>query len=162
MSFICIKDDNGIVVLPDLGGPEWFLGKVRFTLWKQLKTADFPPLTGLPLWFGYSKGSFFFTNFQSPIPYGARKKKIWKSEHVHFLNIFEPNLTMCAAPHIVWFCQKMFRKWTCSNFQKFFFPGSVWYWRLEISDKTWPLYAQCTVVFIEPEQTQLFSADFIR
>ena len=26
------------------------------------------------------------------------KKKFWKSEHVHFLNIFEPNLTMCAAP----------------------------------------------------------------
>ena len=78
MCFICIKDDNGIVVLPDLGGPEWFWGKVRFTLWKQLKTADFPPLTGLPLWFGYSKGSFFFTNFQSPIPRGPREKKILK------------------------------------------------------------------------------------
>ena len=48
------------------------------------------------------------------------------------------------------------------RFLKFFFSDSVWYWRLEISDKTGPLYAQCTVVFIEPEQTQLFSADFIR
>ena len=48
------------------------------------------------------------------------------------------------------------------RFSIFFFPGSVWYWRLEISEKTRPLYAQCTVVFIEPEQTQLFSADFIR
>ena len=46
--------------------------------------------------------------------------------------------------------------------EKIFFPDSVWYWRLEINDKTRPLYAQCTVVFIEPEQTQLFSADFIR
>ena len=27
------------------------------------------------------------------------KKKFWKSEHVHFLNIFWQNQTMCAAPH---------------------------------------------------------------
>ena len=67
-----------------------------------------------------------------------------------------------AQPHIVRFGSKMFRKCTCSDLKKKFFPDSVWYWRLEISDKKRPLYAQCTVVFIEPEQTQLFSADFIR
>ena len=41
-----------------------------------------------------------------------------------------------GVAHIVWFGSKMFRKCTCSDFQNFFFPGSVWYWRIEISDKT--------------------------
>ena len=41
-----------------------------------------------------------------------------------------------GAAHIVRFGQKMFRKCTCSDFQKKIFPGSVWYWRLDFSDKT--------------------------
>ena len=65
--------------------------------WKQL---TFLRLQGSHCDLGIVRGHFFSLISNLQYHRDPAKKKFWKSEHVHFLNIFEPNLTMRAAPQL--------------------------------------------------------------